>query len=897
MLQLTSAAIIAPDAAGDVSIAPNTVAANTVAASGGTSSAPRVTIGTGAILTGDAIVQNGVLVTAPDYTILNSGKISGAKEGVFTNSSDLTVFNVFSPTAGGSSIMGETDGILAGNGLTIVNESFGTVSGNGVTGLGIFSANGLSVFNDPSANITGKLGGILAGDDAEITNGGSILGNGGTGIDLGNNGFVNNSGVIIGNVGVSAASSGVTPIGLELVNSGEIRSTSTGLIKDAVKGSAAADSITLNQGSLIVGNIFGDAGADTLTINGGIITPGGISNVVRGDVESFATVTKAGPGVAFIGAPQDVNAGFDVFADTINITGGGLYINGDIAGDTSLFATINANGAALGGTGIWTANVNIFTNGISAGAIPINLDAVPENSVGSVQILGDVVHSANSFIRVDIVPNTLINDGINSDIIEQSGIGSTYTVTGANLRLSPTSLDKVITPGKYTIVDSDEAIVGFGALGSIGVQFNSNITSTGAFSPSGSGPDFRNSVLTENFTTLTLGDASTNLEVNVKYDFATLPGFSNNQQAFGAALDQLALQLGLGLAEQDLISALALSDIDSVQSTLIAIGPENMFTVSNSIINSNYRLHRMIQDRMAASRAGSDSSTPTMIPAKYDAKGGMVSESFTTSGGSAPSNSFWGSISGDRQSYDGSSEAIGSDADVGAVTAGYDYHFNSNFMIGGLVDASSADLDQADIDSIRFAVYGTYGESMGFYSDFIVGYGMHDFDQTSKVLGNDFSSDTDSDSLQALLTAGYTMGSSSVKHGPFVGAEYQNLNVDGFDRTGGGVGLQVADYDVDSLRGLVGYRINVRSGAFSPYVSIAYAYEFDGEAQNVDASIAGVPFSVRGNDLESAILITAGTGYDITRNLVLDLGYRGEISTDDDGLSSHGGSIGLNYSF
>ncbi|MBC8126516.1 MAG: autotransporter domain-containing protein [Gloeobacteraceae cyanobacterium ES-bin-144] len=897
IIQLASAGVITPEPSGNVTIAPNTVAADTITASGGTDANPSVTIGNGAILTGDTVIQNAINVTAPGYTIINGGKLSGDLEGIFSNSDDLTVFNLFAPATGGSSITGGTDGIVAGNGFTLVNEGFGTVSGNGINGVGIFSGNETSIFNDSNATISGAQGGILAGDDAEITNAGNIFGNGGIAIDLGNNGFVENSGVIIGDIGISATSSGLTPLGLQVINSGEIRSNSAGVLQDAIVGSAVDDSITLNLGSLITGNIFGGAGNNTLTFNGGITTPGGTGNVVRGDVEGFTTLTKAGSGVAFIGSTADVGSGLNVFADVININGGGLYFNADIAGDTDTFATINANGAAVGGTGIWTADVNILTGGISAGAIPINLDAIPENSVGSVQILGNVVHSPNSFIRVDIIPNSPINDGINSDIIEQTGVGSTYNVTGANIRLSPTSLDKVITPGKYTIIDSDEAIVGFGSLGTIGVQFNPNITSTGVFSPSGSGSDFQDSVLTRNFTTASLGDANTNLELDIAYGFATLPGFTTNQQSLGSALDALALQPGLGDAEQDFIAALALSDIDSVQNTLSAIGPENMFTISNSIINSNYRLHRMAQDRMAASRAGADQNPSTMEPAKYDSKGGMMSPGQTTSMSSSPSNTIWGSISGDRQTYDGSNETIGSDADVGAVTAGYEYRINPYFIIGGLVDASTADLDNADIESIRFAVYGSYGASLGFYSDFLVGYGMHEFDQTSSVLGNDFKSDTDADSLQALLTAGYTMGSAAVKHGPFVGLEYQNLNVDGFNRTGGGLALRVGDYDVNSLRGLIGYRVNARTGAFTPYASIAYAHEFDGDSENVDASIGGIPFAVRGNDLESAVLITAGTGYDITDSLVLDLGYRGEISTDDDGLSSHGGSISLNYSF
>jgi outer membrane autotransporter protein len=896
MTHFTSAAVITPDPTGNVTIAPNTVAANTVAASGGTSATPRVTVGTGVVLTGDPVLQNAVFVTAPGYTVFNAGKLSGSMEGILTSSTGLTVFNASAPAAGLSTITGGTDGIVAGNGFTLVNENFGTVSGTGINGVGVFSGNGTSIFNDPNATITGTLGGIDSGDNADITNGGNIFGNGGIGIDLGNNGFVDNSGVITGNIGIRATSSGITPLGLQVINSGEIRSNSTGLIQNAIVGTAVDDSITLNQGSLVVGNIIGGAGNDTLRFNGGLMTPGGISNVVRGDVSGFSTVTKAGDGIAFIGATADVGAGLDVTADVINITGGGLYVNANLAGDTTTSATINANGTALGGTGIWTANVNVLTGGISAGAIPINLDATPRNSVGALEIRGNVVHSQNSFIRVDIVPNTPIINGINSDIIDQSGAGFTYNTTGANIRLAPTSLDRVITAGKYTIIDSDEAIVGFSSLGTIGVQFNPNITSTGFFTPSGSGSDYQNSVLTRYFTTPTLGNANTNLELNVAYRFAALPGFTANQASFGAALDTLALRPSLGSAEQDFIAAMALSDINTVQSTLTAIGPESMMAISNSIINSNYRLHRNVQDRMAASRAASDVDPTEMASSSYDSKGGLVN-SGQTSMKSSYANSFWAYVSGDTQNYDGSNNTIDANVDVGAVTAGYDHRFSSNFMLGGMVDASTADLDTAELDSIRFAVYGTYGASMGFYSDFMVGYGNHDFDERSTILGNTFRSNAESDSLQALLTTGYTMGSANVKHGPYIGLEYQNLGVDGFNRTGGGINLEVGDYDVESLRGLLGYRVNARSGSFTPYASIAYAYEFDGEQDNASVRIAGVPFNVRGNDLESAILITAGTGYDITNNLVFDLGYRGEISTDDEGFSSHGLSTGLNFNF
>lgn len=77
-------------------------------------------------------------------------------------------------------------------------------------------------------------------------------------------------------------------------------------------------------------------------------------------------------------------------------------------------------------------------------------------------------------------------------------MGNTYDVTGADLRISSTDVNRVITPGTYTIVDSGEPIVGFNSCGTVGVQFNANTPDIGQFQAVGSGPNYLNSVFTNN---------------------------------------------------------------------------------------------------------------------------------------------------------------------------------------------------------------------------------------------------------------------------------------------------------------------------------------------------------------------------------------------------------------
>ncbi len=959
--------VINPDANGDVVVTTANDGANTVAASGGASADPQVIVQPDAVITGNPGSTDTIRVTAPNYYIFNQGIIRG--EGTPTSGA-IGDFASLLFVENEGIIAGNSTGIFAGNGLQVLNAAGASITGNGDDGInaladafidnsgtissgffsgvvvtddglifnsgvisgfqdGVFSGDRLdlvneaggainslggtgvnagataTIVNDLGASISGGLGGIRTLNDAQITNDGIISGNGGDGINVGTNGAIFNTGIIEGTTGI------VTFNGSLIENSGIIRSNAIG--GNAFSGGFGDDTLLLSQGSLIQGNVLGGGGNDNITFTGGRTSPTSAGNDIRGNVTDFNTITKVGPGLALIGTVNDVGSGLQVTADTIQINSGALYINADIAGATGPKAVINANGAAVGGTGEWFADLNVLSGGLSAGAIPINLDSNPANSVGAVAIYGDVVHSPGSFIRQDIVPDTVINDGINSDIIEQIGAGNTYNVSGANLRIASTDLDRVITPGTYIIVDSDEPIIGFNNFGTVGVQFNNNTVDTGSFTASGGGPNFTNSVFTNFFAAPSLADGNTNLVLGVNYNFAALPGLTANEVALAAALDTAALRAGtgtLGLDEQDLIAALAFSDLGTVQDTFQGLNPESSISLTMGVVNSNYRIHRMVQDHLAMMRANSGTvtmSTPGPVMSEKGGKGGMTYSPPVEEQSYASRGSFWGSFSYDEVDYEGRTRADDFDGDTRAITAGFDYRVSPMFLIGGLIDGSRSDFDyrggSSEIDSLRGGVYGTYGEAFGLYSDFFAGYGKHEMDQTRfgggiGGLAGLRDSSTDADSLQALLTIGYAMGNDNVTHGPFLGVEYQQVDVDGYTQRGAGpFSVGIDDYDFDSLRGLIGYRVNSRFGNFSPYASVAYAHEFQDDRNDVTARFAGVPFSVQGPELESAIIVTAGTGYSFTENLMLNVGYRGDFSVEDQGLTSHGGTIGLSYSF
>ncbi len=86
------------------------------------------------------------------------------------------------------------------------------------------------------------------------------------------------------------------------------------------------------------------------------------------------------------------------------------------------------------------------------------------------------------------------------------------------------------------------------------------------------------------------------------------------------------------------------------------------------------------------------------------------------------------------------------------------------------------------------------------------------------------------------------------------------------------------------------YRAEAEYGAFTPYVSVAYAHEFEDDQLNTTATLpGGATFGLNGSGLESAILISLGTDYRFTSDLSMNVGYHGEISVGGDGTDSHGG--------
>ncbi len=906
------------------------------------------------------------IITSNNLKLTNSGKISGTGEQnsmgkipfYYANGDGISTGNLAEITnASTGSISGTYDGIRAGSDLKLTNKGF-------ITG-------GTETQSQPTVAVVVEIptesqyigSGVVAGPRTIIDNSGSIHGYV-HGIDILDSEFeeVFVEQTFVSSRSASVISEVIEPTTSSITNNGSISALSGNGIdgsnqieivsnKGTITGGTAAidlrsgaDTLNLNYGSTVTGDIIGGTGIDQLNFGSGSETVSEIKNIVRGNVYGFETTTKSGTGFAFIGGPGD---SFNVFTDQILISRGGLIINGNLASLSEGKTQVTlSNGSTLDGTGNWNADLLVTSGGLSAGGTNSQLATFGEtvsprsaaatfvaepptsmNPVGTLTFTGNVSFSTQVFakqasatdnhIRVDIIPQTTIINGVNSDLIVQNGSENTFDLTGVNLRLAPTNINKTLTDGTYTIVDSDSPLIGTKQLGTLGVQFSDNAPDTGKFVANQGGSNNLNTVLTQYFTTTHVTDPAvvapevvtalaapttsvkngSNLEISVDHDFAGLPGLTKNQAALASVIDGFVGTNNPLL--QDFIAALDYSDLAAVQNTLAALDPGNAMGLASAVVNSNYRLHRLAQEHLAAIRGTSQSSSPTGASSK-DAKGVITPGQATTSYGKR--GNVWGSASYDGQDYQASSSSD-FDGNAGAFTAGVDWLIAPQLVVGLMADGSSGSYDSrsqnsSDIDSFRSAAYATWGSATGFYSDALVGYGTHDLSSKlggSGVLGSSISNDTDATSIQAMWTLGYTMVQGNVKHGPFAGLEYQNVDVDGY-RQSGPLPISAKGFEVDSLRALIGYRATATFGQFRPYGSVAYAHEFEDGTVSQSASFGGTAFKVQGAAQSSAFLISLGTGYSLTESLSLDLGYRGEIATDD-GITSNGGSLGVNYSF
>ncbi|MDO8861021.1 autotransporter outer membrane beta-barrel domain-containing protein [Haliea sp. E1-2-M8] len=238
---------------------------------------------------------------------------------------------------------------------------------------------------------------------------------------------------------------------------------------------------------------------------------------------------------------------------------------------------------------------------------------------------------------------------------------------------------------------------------------------------------------------------------------------------------------------------------------------------------------------------------------------------------------------GDRDETDNEG---GYDFDSWGVTLGADYAFDSGLALGLALGYSSYEVDLDRTAGSNFANSSAGGkiESEGYslsgffvygmektYVNGILSYGQNDFDMARRVqltaapgasgtaqglvLDRRFDASTDSTQLGAQTTAGYVFGSGATTADMYLGFDYLDIDIDGYqereDGTDGGLALRYGSQDVQSVQSIAGMMVRHASstgfGVLLPYAGVEWRHEFDNESQALDYSYA---FAVPGSSVQ-----------------------------------------------
>jgi len=269
---------------------------------------------------------------------------------------------------------------------------------------------------------------------------------------------------------------------------------------------------------------------------------------------------------------------------------------------------------------------------------------------------------------------------------------------------------------------------------------------------------------------------------------------------------------------------------------------------------------------------------------------------------------------GDRDSTE---LQTGYDLDSIGITAGLDYRFTPELVLGfaiGLTDTET-DFDNnegsQDIEGLNYTLYGTY--SLGdLYLDASISAGQQDYDSTRLVAYADGTvnttprASTEGDLLNGYIALGYNLPVDQLQVSAYGQLHYVDIEIDGFEETGGNdpsINMAVEDQSVDSLQTVIGAQLakNLSTdwGVIVPYAKLDWHHEFEDDSRTTVFQYVFDPFNTNytlNTDEPDSDYFVAGLG----TNLVFDGGqvfvdYQTPLGLKD--VTNHAFTIGAKLDF
>lgn len=384
-----------------------------------------------------------------------------------------------------------------------------------------------------------------------------------------------------------------------------------------------------------------------------------------------------------------------------------------------------------------------------------------------------------------------------------------------------------------------------------------------------------------------------------------MQGLNRNEQTLAIVLDDacstLAALPSLTPAQtdllarcQDLIEASVL-DPDATVGALDELLPALAGAMADSTFNAAQSQFQNLKVRIAALRSGARGSSfrglALTAPGGAIPLGGLAS---ALTGDSADTNDTaadadfrrWGFFAAGnigRGEAEAGSLRPTYDYDIAGMTAGLDYRYSDEFIVGGALGYTHQNTDlrdrdgRMDMSGWSLSSYATFYRASRWYTDAVVTWGRNRYDLRRRIgyalptpgggttsIDQTAQSNSDGDMRQAAFTFGRDFAVKTWNVSPYGRLLYTQLSFDRIvDATqpgaGSGLGLEVDSRSLTSLASEIGLKFSYAHsadwGKITPHLQVEWEHEFKDDPEAITARFladpAGTRFTLGGDAIDS----------------------------------------------
>jgi len=551
-----------------------------------------------------------------------------------------------------------------------------------------------------------------------------------------------------------------------------------------------------------------------------------------------------------VGMARDAAAATRVYQGSLIKSGGGQLL---LSGDNTYRGPTTVNGGLLTVNGSLTSAVTVNASGTLGGSGRIGAllansggRVAPGNSIGTLNVAGDVTFAPGSTYAVELSPTA-------SDRIVAGG---SATISGATVSLSLENSPTLLSTAQVQSLLGHQYNI-LQAAGGIQGQFGAVL------------PNYL-------FIGGSLDYAASGIQLNIERNatsFASV-GQTPNQRSVAAAIE------GLGAANPVFESLLLSSSAASAQQAFQQLTGEIYPALGSMLINDSRQLRNAVGERLHNATAAQSNGWVKALGAW-----GSTDSSHDTAGYST-------SIGGLLAGVDG---ALDEQTRIGLVTG-----YSDSSLSMGSGTHSSAKVDSYHLGAYAGHDIGAWRLSTG------VTYSWHRGDVKRDLQYGEVSAKqkakVDASTTQVFGEAAYQLHLQPLALEPFANLAYVHVDTEGFTEKGDAAALKSSGDQRDAVLSTLGVRA-IKTFNLSPAQSLDVSghlgwqhslSDIDAE-QHLRFASGGTPYRVESSALvRDAALVGVQASLALSRDVRVNLDYNGQLASRE---NSHGVGLSLNWQF